>query len=60
MREKLDRLSLEELRELSGKVGIRFTIGNDNILDKDEFILVLDEADKNELMAEYKRIAGEQ
>lgn len=56
MRKKLELLSLEELRELTTRVGIQFTIGNENIQDKQEFILVLDEADKDELIKIYEDI----
>lgn len=62
MREKLELLSLEEIRELTARVGIEFTGGNESIRDrkeataKEQFILVLDEADKDELISEYKKI----
>lgn len=62
MREKLDKLSLEELRNLATQVGIEFEGGNENIADtknltaKEQFLLVLDEADKEELFREYKNI----
>ncbi len=65
-RKKLDNLSLEELRELTTKVGIEFTGGNENVVDtrnltaKEQFILVLDEADKKELFREYKAILQKQ
>lgn len=58
VREKLEQLSLKELRDLTTKVGIRFTIGNDKITDSDEFVLVLDEADRKELECEYNKIAA--
>lgn len=56
MMDKLEILSLEELRDLTTKVGINFTIGNENIENKQEFILVLDEAEKDELIEEYNKI----
>ena len=56
MRAKLEDLSLEELRDLTTKVGIKFTIGNQNITDKEEFILVLDEAGRKELIRKYEKI----
>ena len=56
MREKLKGLSLEELREIASATGIKFSIGNEKIMDREEFILVLDEADKNDLMDAYKKI----
>jgi len=61
-RNKLEELSLEELRELTTKVGIEFNGGNENIIDtknltaKEQFIFVLDEADKKELFREYENI----
>jgi len=56
MREKLERLSLEDLRELVTRCGIVFTEGNNQINDRDEFILVLDEADRGRLEGEYERL----
>ncbi|MDD4761829.1 MAG: hypothetical protein PHZ25_02310 [Candidatus Pacebacteria bacterium] len=62
MRKKLQALSLEELQELSERVGIRFTGGNKNVFDKEEattkeqFIMVLDEARKNKLLSAYDQI----
>ncbi len=53
---KLDMLSLDELRKLTTQVGIEFSDGNANIIDKQEFISVLDEADQNELKAVYEAI----
>ncbi len=59
MRKKLEKLSLEELRKLADRVGIKFTIGNENIKDPEEIILVLDEADRKELEEEYEKIIKE-
>ena len=56
MRDKLEALTLKELRELTDKVGIEFAGGNEQITNKEEFILVLDEADKKELFREYDKI----
>lgn len=56
MMDELDKLSLEELRDLTTKMGICFVIGNENIKNKQEFILVLDEAKKDELLREYDEI----
>lgn len=56
MRRKLEQLSLAELCELTTRVGIKFTIGNDKITDPDEFVLVLDEADRPSLEDEYRRL----
>jgi arginyl-tRNA synthetase len=55
MYDKLMELSLEQLRDLTTKLGITFTGGNDKIKNKEEFVLVLDEADKDELLKEYKK-----
>ena len=52
----LQKLSLEQLRKITDKVGINFSIGNKNIKDKREFVLVLDEADKKELYGAYNKI----
>lgn len=56
MKEKLNILSLDELRALATKTGIVFTEGGENIQDKEEIILTLDEADKDELEKEYEKI----
>jgi hypothetical protein len=58
MRERLEALSLHELREIAGQVGIEFDGGNDAIIDKEEFILVLDEADKKDLQRAYQQIVS--
>jgi len=57
MYDKLMKLSLNQLRDLTTKLGIIFTGGNDKIKNKKEFVLVLDEADKNELLKEYKKLS---
>lgn len=59
LEKKLRMLSLEQLKTLTDRVGINFTIGNDKITDKEEFILVLDEADKDELYKEYERLIAD-
>lgn len=56
MQDKLNQLSLKELRELTTKLGINFSIGNENINNKQDFILVLDEAVKKNLLKEYNKI----
>jgi hypothetical protein len=53
---KLRQLSLEELCQLTTTVGIEFSIGNNLITDKEEFIGVLDEADQGELKKAYQQI----
>jgi len=58
MTERLKRLTLEELRQLTTDVGIEFSDGNETITDKEDFILVLDEADKNALQEAYQKILG--
>jgi hypothetical protein len=63
MREKLEKLSPDQLRLLATNVGIKFAGGNESVADRDglsakeQFILVLDEAGKEELLKEYKKIA---
>ena len=55
MYDKLMELSLKQLYDLTTKLGITFTGGNDKIKNKKEFVLVLDEADKEKLLKEYKK-----
>jgi hypothetical protein len=55
MYDKLMKLSLKQLCDLTTKLGIIFVGGNDKIKDKKEFVLVLDEADKEKLLKEYKK-----
>lgn len=55
MHNKLMELSLKQLRDLTTKSGIVFAGGNDKIKNKKEFVLVLDEADKEKLLKEYKK-----
>jgi hypothetical protein len=56
---KLWRLSLSEMADLMTAVGAEFTIGNKNIKKKEEFILVMDEAEKVDLLREYERVIKE-
>lgn len=62
MRNKLEKLTLKDLANLTTRVGIEFSEGNKsvknnrNITAKEQFILVLDEADKKKLILEYKKI----
>lgn len=51
MRGRLEGLTLAELREVAARVGLKFAIGNDRITDREEFLLALDEAEKDELGA---------
>lgn len=60
MYSKLERLSLAQLRDLTTRVGIKFTVGNENITNPQDFILVLDEVDKEELLREYHDILANQ
>lgn len=55
IRSQLEKLSLEELCAITTSVGIKFTIGNENIKNKEEFLLVLDEAEKEELLLELEK-----
>jgi len=53
-REKLEQLSLDQLRFIADRVGIRFAGGNDAIQNKEEFLAVLDESDPHELKGAYE------
>jgi hypothetical protein len=59
MRGKLEKLSIEDIRLLAEKVGVKFNGGNVSISDnrhvsaKEQFILVLDEVPKDILLKEY-------
>ena len=53
---KLWQLSLEELRELADILEIKFTMGNESINNEEDFINVLDEAVKEDLLGEYEKI----
>ena len=65
MRQKLELLSEEELIILCEKCGIQFEGGFTSVKNlpgrsrKEQFILVLDEVDKNELEKEYREAVGE-
>jgi hypothetical protein len=52
MRNRLQVLSLAQLRDLATRLGIRFAGGNDQVRSREEFILVLDEAERGELERE--------
>lgn len=53
---ELYKLSLLEVRFLANITGMKFVGGNSKITDKEEFILILDEADKGELISEYNKL----
>ncbi len=53
---KIENLTLGELKEIATEVGINFTIGNENIKDKQEFLQVLDEAEPYELEQSYRKV----
>lgn len=55
---ELEKLSTEQLRAITTNVGIVFTGGNERINDRQEFIMVLDEAKKEDLYRELKKIKG--
>jgi len=65
MRRKLEKLSVDELRALTTRVGIRFTGGNAAVEDsrtmtaKEQFLNVLDEANPAQLKREYNQIVEE-
>lgn len=56
VRERLSHLSVDGIRWIATEVGITFTIGNHNITDKNELLLVLDEADREALTKAYRDI----
>jgi hypothetical protein len=62
MRRKLELLSVEDLKLIAVRTGVKFTGGIDSISDrpgasvKEQLILVLDESDPKELEQEYQRI----
>lgn len=62
IKRELNKLSLEQLRRLSDQVGITFLNGNDSVIDrpqmsaKEQFIMVLDEVPKIDLLKEFKII----
>lgn len=63
MVERLEALSLEELRHLVTRVGIRFGGGNDSIVDRpggasarEQLVHVLDEVHRSELVRQYANI----
>lgn len=56
MAQKLEELSLAELRQLVTAVGIEFVGGNDQIVNKQEIVDVLDEADRAELEEMFQQI----
>jgi hypothetical protein len=56
IRPRLEGLSIDELREIVTNTGITFSIGNENITDRDELTLVLDESDKEDVERELKRL----
>lgn len=62
MRERLEKLSLDQLRLLATRTGIEFEGGNETVKDreqisaKEQFLMVLDEADREKLQAEYDKI----
>lgn len=56
MRSRLQKLSLIQLREIANKTGLSFSIGNEHIEDKMEFVNALDESDRTELEKAYKEV----
>jgi len=53
---RFENLTIEELRTIATEVGINFTVGNENIADKEEFLMVLDETSLAELEESYQRV----
>ena len=62
MKEKLEKLSEKDLEILVSKLGIKFEGGVKSVEDRpglsrrEQLILVLDEADKDELKRKYEKI----
>lgn len=65
MQRKLQELSLEELRRVATLAGMQFEGGNESVIDnprhsaKEQFILVLDEVGKENLMKAYHAVLKE-
>lgn len=65
MERKLQELSAEELRRVATLAGMEFEDGNESVVDsphhsaKEQFILVLDEVGKDELLRAYETILHE-
>jgi hypothetical protein len=53
---KYEKLSIEQLRTIATEVGINFLMGNENVIDKEDILLALDEADPKELEESYDRV----
>lgn len=58
VRERLESLTIVQLRKVTKEVGIEFEGGTDRITDKEELVRVLDEADKEDLSKSYEAITG--
>ncbi len=56
---KLDLFDLEQLKRLATVLGVEFSMGNENITDRDDFTDVLNKAVKEDLLREYKKIIEE-
>lgn len=54
-KEKLENLSLSELGQLANAVGIKFTAPT-KTLNQEDYINVMDEANKKKLLEEYQKI----
>lgn len=58
LRELLEKLTNKELKLLTKRVGIEF-LANKNKPTRDDYISVLDEADREDFYREYRRIIKE-
>jgi len=54
--ELLEDLTDDELKELVHKVGIEFTVDDKSKLDRDSYLGVVDEANREDFYREYKKI----
>ena len=53
---KFETLTLEELRTIATEVGIQFSIGNELITDKEQFLFALDESSPEALEMSFNKI----
>jgi len=51
----VDRLTDEELEKLVGSVGIKFAV-DENTPDREQYEMVIDEADREDFYREYRNI----
>jgi hypothetical protein len=54
--ELLEELSEKELKNLVNKVGIKFRVEDEDLLERDDYLGVIDEAEREKFYKEYKKI----